>query len=196
MYDALDNQLTFLSEIDALKSVVRQSLIADRSRRENSAEHSWHLAMFAVVLAPAELDKLKIVSMLLVHDIVEIDAGDAPIHGARDVTALELAEAAAAKRLFGILPEAQAAHLLSLWREFEVAVTPEAKFAKSLDRLQPLMLNILTDGGTWKESNVSEQQVYDRYGPVIAGGSPVLWEKARQMVQQHFRSSGSETPAG
>lgn len=189
MDDALDKQLEFLAEIDALKSIVRQSLIADRSRRENSAEHSWHLAMFAMVLAPAELDRLNILSMLLIHDIVEIDAGDAPIHGARDVAALEVAEAAAAKRLFGILPEAQAAHLLSLWREFESAVTPEARFAKSLDRLQPLMLNILTDGGTWRENNVSEQQVYERYGPAIAAGSPVLWEKARQMVQQHFKSS-------
>ncbi|MBN9080779.1 MAG: hydrolase [Rhizobiales bacterium 62-17] len=191
MQDDLTRQLAFLTEIDALKSVVRQSLIADRSRRENSAEHSWHLAMFALVLAPQALDKGKIVSMLLIHDIVEIDVGDAPIHGVHDKAALELAEAAAAKRLFGLLPEGQATHLLALWQEFEAAATPEAKFAKSLDRLQPLMLNTLTGGGTWTESNVSEQQVYERYGPAIQDGSPSLWARAREMVRQHFARSGA-----
>ncbi|MDR6147627.1 putative hydrolase of HD superfamily [Sphingomonas sp. SORGH_AS870] len=191
MQDRLNRQLAFLTEIDALKSVVRQSRIADGSRRENSAEHSWHLAMFALILAGDELDAGKIIAMLLIHDIVEIDAGDAPIHGVHDTAALEAAERQAADRLFGILPTDQATRLLSLWREFETAESPEARFAKSLDRLQPLLLNTLTGGGTWTENSVSEQQVYERYGPTIAGGSPLLWEHARTLVAQHF---GDRTP--
>lgn len=127
--------------------------------------------MFALILAGDGFDAGAIIAMLLIHDIVEIDAGDAPIHGVHDAAALEAAERQAADRLFGILPTDQAAHLLSLWREFENAESPEARFAKSLDRLQPLLLNTLTGGGTWTENSVSEQQVYERYGPTIAGGS-------------------------
>jgi putative hydrolase of HD superfamily len=188
--DSLTKQIAFLAEIDALKSVIRQSHISDRSRRENSAEHSWHLAMFALILADDDrLDVGKVISMLLIHDIVEIDAGDAPIHGIHDRAALEIAETKAAERLFGMLPSDQAMRLLSLRREFEAAATPEAKFAKALDRLQPLLLNSLTDGGTWTENCVSEQQVYERYGPAIEAGSPRLWEAARALVQQHFANS-------
>lgn len=186
MQDRLTQQLAFLTEIDALKTVVRQSHIADRSRRENSAEHSWHLAMFALILAGDGLDASKIITMLLVHDIVEIDAGDAPIHGVHDTIALQLAERQAAERLFGLLPADQAERMLSLWREFEAAESPEAQFAKALDRLQPLLLNTLTGGGTWVENDVSEQQVLDRYGPTIAGGSPALWDHARMLVERHF----------
>lgn len=186
MQNRLTQQIAFLTEIDALKSVVRQSPIANRTRKENSAEHSWHLAMFAMILVGKELDAGKIITMLLIHDIVEIDAGDAPIHGGHDTAALEVAERQAAERLFGILPADQATRLLSLWQEFEAAESPEARFAKSLDRLQPLLLNTLTGGGTWTENNVSEQQVYERYGPTIAGGSPGLWDHARALVAQHF----------
>lgn len=187
MENRLFEQLAFLAEIDALKSVVRQSHIVGRSRRENTAEHSWHLAMFALVLADdGDLDGNKVISMLLIHDIVEIDAGDAPIHGVRDATALQIAETKAADRLFGMLPSDQAARFLSLWREFEAAASPEAKFAKALDRVQPLLLNVLTGGGTWTENDMSEQQVYERYGPIIERGSPKLWEHARVLVRRHF----------
>lgn len=187
MADRLCEQLAFLAEIDALKSVVRQSRIVGRSRRENTAEHSWHLAMFALVLADKDdLDRSKVITMLLIHDIVEIDAGDAPIHEVRDAAALQVAEAKAADRLFGMLPSDQAARFLSVWREFEAAASPEAKFAKALDRLQPLLLNVLNGGGTWTANSVSEQQVYERYGPAIKGGSPKLWEHARALVRQHF----------
>jgi putative hydrolases of HD superfamily len=187
----LKDQLAFLAEIDALKCVMRQSRIINRSRRENSAEHSWHLAMFALVLAGDDdtLDVGKIVSMLLVHDKVEIDAGDAPIHGNYDTPTIQIRETEAAERLFGILPSDQAERMLSLWQEFEAAETPDARYAKALDRLQPLLLNTLTGGGTWTESNVSEQQVYDRYGPAIERGSPVLWAHARTLVRQHFAGS-------
>jgi putative hydrolase of HD superfamily len=129
--------------------------------------------------------------MLLIHDIVEIDAGDAPIHGGHDRAAFEIAEAQAAERLFGMLPTDQATRLMALWREFETVVTPEARFAKALDRLQPLLLNTLTGGGTWTENGVSEQQVHERYGPTIEGGSKTLWDHARALVRQHFADGAS-----
>ncbi|WP_158920870.1 HD family hydrolase [Acidisphaera sp. S103] len=189
--DRLDRQLTFLTEIDALKSVIRQSHLADRSRRENAAEHSWHLGMFALVLGEADptLDLAKVVAMLLIHDIVEIDAGDAPIHGAYDAVALAQAERAAAERIFGLLPETQRDRFLSLWREFEAEETMDARFAKALDRFQPLLLNILTGGGTWAENGVTEGQVYERYQPAIERGSPALWSRARALVRRHFAAA-------
>lgn len=185
--DRITEQLAFLAEIDALKSVVRQSPLADRSRRENSAEHSWHLAMFALILADDEaVDTGQVIKLLLVHDIVEIDAGDAPIHGNHNSQDIEARENAAAERLFGLLPDDQAAKLSALWREFEAAETPEARFAKALDRLQPLLLNTLTGGGTWNENDVSEQQIHERYGPPIERGSATLWRHAKERVRQHF----------
>jgi putative hydrolase of HD superfamily len=143
--DRLDRQLTFLAEIDALKSVVRQSPLVNRSRRENSAGHSWHLAVFALVLSEADqtIDAARVIAMLLIHDIVEIDAGDAPIHGTHDAAAPAQAEGAAAERIFGLLPEPQRDRFLSRWHEFEAAETAAARFAKALDRLQPLLLNTL-----------------------------------------------------
>jgi putative hydrolase of HD superfamily len=187
--DTIEQQLAFLAELDRLKSVVRQSPLINRSRKENSAEHSWHLAMFALVLSEhvEDVDPHKAIRMLLVHDVVEIDAGDAPLHVAGiDRSALEHAERAAAARIFGLLPSAQARDLLSLWLEFEAAETPTARFAKALDRLQPLLLNTLTDGGTWEENGVTEQQVLERYGPTIEHGSPALWNVARTLVRQYF----------
>ena len=187
--ETIRQQLAFLAEIDQLKSIVRQSPIVNRTRKENSAEHSWHLAMFALVLADSapEVDALHAVKLLLVHDIVEIDAGDAPIHVAgQDKAELERAERRAAERIFGLLPLDQGRELLALWHEFEEATTPAARFAKALDRLQPLLLNTLTDGGTWTENGVTEQQVMDRYGPIIQAGSPLLWQEASRLVRQHF----------
>ncbi len=190
--DDLTSRMAFLAEIDALKGVLRQSRIADGSRRENSAEHSWHLAMFALILGEGEpsLDIGRVIAMLLIHDIVEIDAGDAPIHGTHDAAALAVAEAEAAERLFGLLPAAQCDRLLALWREFELAETPEARFAKALDRLQPLLLNTLTQGGTWTENGISEDQVYARYGPTIERGSPGLWRYATELVRNFFGRPG------
>lgn len=186
----LQRQLAFLTEADALKTITRQSRIADGSRRENSAEHSWHLALFALVLGAdhPEIDTARVVAMLLVHDLVEIDAGDTPIHGAHDATSVARAEAAAAERLFGLLPEDQGRGLIALWREFEAAETPDARFAKALDRLQPLLLNTLTGGGTWTEHGVGEAEVQARYGPVIERGSPDWWAHAKALVARHFGS--------
>ncbi|CAD6515524.1 HD domain-containing protein [Paraburkholderia metrosideri] len=188
--DQLTQQLAFLVELDRLKSIVRQSPLINQSRKENSAEHSWHLSMFALVLATHAKDAvnpLHVVKLLLVHDIVEIDAGDHPIHatGGPDTQIAE-AEQRAAERIFGLLPEQQGREMLELWREFEDAQTPEAVFAKALDRLQPLLINTLANGGTWTENGVTQQQVMERYGPVIERGSPALWEAASKRVSEFF----------
>ncbi|ASL45855.1 5'-deoxynucleotidase YfbR [Burkholderia sp. AD24] len=193
--DQIAQQLAFLVELDKLKSILRQSPLIDRSRKENSAEHSWHLSMFALILsghAKENVDTLHVVKLLLVHDVVEIDAGDHPIH-ASSGQAAQIAEDEqhAAERIFGLLPEPQGRELLELWREFEAAQTPEAIFAKALDRLQPLLINTLSNGGTWTENGVTQQQVMERYGPVIARGSPALWEVASERVGEFFAASGS-----
>ncbi|MFC7694774.1 HD domain-containing protein [Paeniroseomonas aquatica] len=148
--------------------------------------------MFALVLSEhvEGVDQTKVGQMLMIHDIVEIDAGDAPIHiMGTDKSALERAEGKAAERIFGLLPTAQCQKLLELWLEFEAAETPSARFAKALDRLQPLFLNTLTGGGTWTENSVTEQQVLERYGPTIERGSPELWQEARKLVRQHFSNA-------
>ncbi len=189
--ERLEAQLRFLSEVDRLKTVERQSPIADRSRRENSAEHSWHLAVCALILGGLgeRVDLGRVIAMLLIHDIVEIDAGDHPLHSdASDAFATAAAERASAVRIFGLLPQDQATHLIDMWSEFEAAASPEARFAKCLDRFQPLMLNILAGGGTWTMNSVTEEQVQNRYGPAIQGGAPLLWAKAAQMVSKHFKS--------
>lgn len=194
-FEILRQQLAFLIELDKLKSIVRQSPLINKSRRENSAEHSWHLALFALTLSEhaEDVDPLHIVKLLLLHDVVEIDAGDAPIHNQQvDRAALAEHEFAAAKRIFGLLPDAQGQEMLALWLEFEEGKTPNARFAKALDRLQPLLLNTLTDGGTWAENGVSEQQVMERYGPTIEGGSPILWHEAKELVRAHFENKTRE----
>lgn len=192
--ETIHQQLAFLAELDCLKSVVRQSPLINRVRKENSAEHSWHLAMFALVLTEhvEGVDQATVIRMLLLHDIVEIDAGDAPIHSVGiDTGALQRAERNAAERIFGLLPPEQGQELLSLWLEFEEAATPSARFAKALDRLQPLFINTLTKGGTWTESGVTEQQVLERYGPTIERGSPALWEEAKKLVRSYFGGRGN-----
>lgn len=199
MENRIQQQLAFLAELDQLKSIIRQSPLINRTRRENSAEHSWHLAMFALVLSEhaGEINVLHVVKLLLVHDIVEIDAGDAPIHVAeKDRALLQLAERQAAERIFGLLPSEQGQAFLDLWLEFEAAETEEAKFAKALDRLQPLLLNTLTDGGTWTENGVTEQQVRERYGPAIEGGSQMLWQETAKLVSRHFAHAEEKLDAG
>jgi putative hydrolases of HD superfamily len=178
----------FLGEIDGLKGVVRQSPLADGSRRENSAEHSWHVAMFALVLGRyvPEANTARVIAMLLLHDLVEIDVGDTPIHLPHDHAAIAEAEGIAATRLFGLLPEPVQDDFLSLWSEFEEGTTPDARLAKAFDRLQPLLINILAGGGTWTYNNVSEPNVYETYGPVIERGSEELWQFARGMVRSYF----------
>ncbi|QAU34173.1 HD domain-containing protein [Janthinobacterium sp. 17J80-10] len=185
----LEKQLNFLREIDRLKSVIRQSPLLDRSRKENSAEHSWHLAMYALLLneyASGPVNTHRVIQMLLLHDVVEIDVGDFPIHGGFSSEVQAEQESRAAARLFGLLPQQQGDELLALWQEFERAETEDAKFAKALDRFQPLLVNVFTGGGTWTENSVSLEQVFSRYGPVIERGAPLLWTVCEQWVTQHF----------
>lgn len=194
----LQRQLGFLREIDRLKTVVRQSPLLDQSRKENSAEHSWHLAMYAMLLseyASAPVNQSRVIQMLLLHDIVEIDVGDVPIHSGASAALQAEQEAIAAQRLFGLLPQPQGDQLLSLWQEFEQAESEDARFAKALDRFQPLLINVFTDGGTWTENGVTPEQVLARYGPVIKNGAPQLWSLCEQWVSQHFAKSAIPKPA-
>jgi putative hydrolases of HD superfamily len=190
----LEKQLSFLREIDRLKSVVRQSPLLDQSRKENSAEHSWHLAMYALLLndyACGPVNTHRVIQMLLLHDVVEIDAGDFPLHSGSSSQLQAEQESRAAARLFGLLPQQQGNELLALWQEFERAETEDAKFAKALDRFQPLLINVFTGGGTWTENSVSLEQVFSRYGPVIQRGAPLLWTVCEQWVAQHFAAPAS-----
>lgn len=186
----LERQLAFLKEIDKLKSVVRLSPLIDRSRRENSAEHSWHLAIYALVLAEhaaGSVDVLRVVKMLLIHDIVEIDAGDVPFHVPATHAGQDERERLAAERIFGLLPAAQAAEFRQLWFEFEAAESADARFAKALDRFQPMLHNAATDGGTWVECAVTLEQIEARCRPPIEGGAPALWEAAAALAEDHYR---------
>ena len=174
--ERLARQIDFLIEMDRLKGVARRSPLADGSRVENSAEHSWHVALMAMVLsgyAAEPVDVARVVRMLLVHDIVEIDAGDTYAYDPAANVGKAEREQEAAGRLFGLLPGDQAADLRALWEEFEARATAEARFANSLDRLMPLLHNYLNDGRVWREHGVTAEQVRRRMAPV-AEGSPDL----------------------
>ena len=173
----LAQQIQFIVEIDKLKNILRQNLITDASRRENSAEHSWHLAMMAIVLkdyAPPEVDLLQVMKMLLVHDLVEIDAGDTFCYDTQGNQDKEDRELQAADRLFGLLPPEQGIELRAAWAEFEAQETASAQFATALDRLQPFLQNQQTQGGTWRIHQISPQQIFQRMAP-IKTFTPELW---------------------
>ena len=181
----LARQLEFLLAVDALKRVARASRIVGGTRRENSAEHSWHVALFARVLAEhanAAVDVDRVTTMMLVHDIVEVDVGDVPLHGPQDPDR-HARESAAAKRLFGLLPADQGETLEALWHEFESGQGIDARFARALDRLQPMLLNAATDGGTWPEFEVTRAQLVARTGHV-AHGSEALWAHCLEMIDE------------
>ena len=178
----LDARFAFLNEADRLKSVLRATTLCDGSRPENSAEHSWHLALYAMVLAghaAPGVDINRVIRMLILHDLVEIDVGNVPIHsagGTAHASAATIAsERRAADRIFGLLPAPTAQDFRTLWDEFEAAVTPDAIFAKSLDRVQPVMANLQSGGGTWITYNVTAEQLESRVGVKIAKGAPALW---------------------
>jgi putative hydrolase of HD superfamily len=182
----LAQQLQFIVEIDKLKRVLRQTLLTDESRQENSAEHSWHLAIMAILLteyAPSsEIDVLHVIKMLLVHDLVEIDAGDTFCYDVQGNLDKAVREAEAAKRIFGLLPEEQGAELRNLWEEFEAQETPAAKFAAALDRIQPLLHNQQTRGGTWRIHGITREQVLRRMQPV-KDGAPALWPVVEKIIE-------------
>ena len=183
--DPLQDQMRFLLECDRLKSVLRQSTITNLSRRENSAEHFWHLGLLALVLAehaPPGTDLARVTAMVLIHDLVEIDAGDLFLYSdAAAQERQEAAERAAADRIFPLLPAPQGEQLRALWDEFEERRTPEARFARALDRLQPMLLNTVTNGGTWAAHGITADQVLLRV-KLIEDGSPSLGAYARQLV--------------
>jgi putative hydrolases of HD superfamily len=184
--EPLDRQVGFLLEADRLKTVLRQSTLTDGSRRENSAEHSWHLALMALVLAehaPPGADLSRVMAMVVLHDLVEIDAGDLSVYaGEADQARQRQAERAAADRLFPLLPTAQASALRALWDEFEEQVTAEAKFARALDRLQPMLINMVTGGGTWRSRGVTATEALARVA-LVEDGSPSLGAYARAMIE-------------
>lgn len=193
MTDRLEAQFAFLNEADRLKHVMRATTTVDGARPENSGEHSWHLALYAVVLADqAEpgVDINRVIRMLLIHDLVEIDVGDVPIHSANGLAHASVetttAEAKAADRIFGLLPPDLGASLRALWEEFEGAQSPDARFAKSLDRVQPVMANLMSGGGTWKTYDVTFQQLEDRVGVKIAKGAPALWDWVKTKARPWF----------
>lgn len=185
----LEQQIAFLNEADKLKSVVRATELCDNSRYENSAEHSWHLTLYALVLsdqAGPDVDINRVIKMLILHDLVEIDAGDNPIFGEFDAGEVVAQEQIAADRIFGLLPSDIAATLRPIWEEFEAAQTPTAQFAKSLDRFQPPMQNLQSGGGSWIDYNVSEEMIAQRVGAKINIGAPGLWTFARAKIAAFF----------
>jgi len=187
--EPFQQRLAFLNEVDRLKSVYRATTLCDGSRHENSGEHSWHIAMYAMILAehahrPINIDR--VIQMLLIHDLVEIDVGDNPIHGDHNQTDVEAEEQAAADRLFSILPDDQGQKLRALWDEFEAAETDDAVFAKSIDRVQPCISNLEVGGASWVEYKVSYQQVEDRVGWKVAKGAPAVWEHLQSRIREWF----------
>ncbi|CUJ94979.1 5'-nucleotidase [Ruegeria denitrificans] len=189
---AFSTRLGFLAESDKLKSVYRASRLLSNERFENSAEHSWHIMLYAWILsehAAPDVSIDRVLQMLLLHDIVEIDAGDNPIHGQVDHAVQEAEEQAAAKRLFGLLPGDQRAAFLSLWHEFEAADSPDARFAKAVDRFQAPVGNLATGGGSWVDYDVTYAQIEQRVGTPIKRGAPGLWEWLQPQLDAFFATS-------
>lgn len=185
----LDAQIAFLKEADQLKSILRASRLIDNSRHENSAEHSWHIMLFAFVLADQagpDVQINRVLKMLLLHDIVEIDAGDAPIHGNFDLAAIAAKEIAAADRLFNLLPADQAVEFRALWDEFEAAQSADAQFAKAIDRMQVPITNMANGGGTWADYNVTLDQLDARVGVPVKRGAPGVWAWMRPQLVAFF----------
>jgi len=183
--DRLSKQIEFLVEIDRLKTVFRNArLIADPDRKENSAEHSWHTAMMALILdeyAEDSIDSSRLIKMMLIHDVIEVDAGDTNIYDGQAAKDKESREKKAAGRIYGILPNDQGQEMLGLWSEFEEGITPESKFARALDRLIPLIHNYYTQGKRWKEDGITYKMALPVYQN-IQENCPALWEFTVSMI--------------
>ena len=189
MNERLKKQLEFALEIDKEKNIFRQTHLSGHGRRENDAEQSWHMALMAWLLreyANEAVDITKVMLMCLIHDIVEIDAGDTYAYDTERLQTQKAREEAARQRIFSILPTEQAAELMALFDEFEAYETPEAKFAHAMDNLQPLMLNHSNDGGDWKEHDVSAEQVYQRQRKT-ALGSEALFAVTDRILQENIQ---------
>lgn len=184
--ERLQKQLTFLVEADKMKDVYRRTLLISKARRETDAEHSWHFALMAVLLseyAGGEIDLARVVRMALVHDLVEVYAGDTFAYDEKGNLDKEKREQEAADRLFSLLPADQGPPLRALWEEFDAMETPDAQFAAAVDRLQPFLNNCLTDGHTWKEGPVRSEQVYKRMD-MVRVGAPALWPYVERMIRE------------
>lgn len=190
MDERLKKQLDFILEVDKVKQIVRQTYLADGSRKENDAEHSWHLALMAVLLkeyAPEEVNLSKVVPMVLAHDLVEIDAGDTYAYDESGALTKREREKKAADRIFGILPEDQGKWLYELWEEFEAYETADAKYAHMLDNCQPLFLNDASQGKSWEEHKVKKSQIYKRNTHTAEGG-PKIWEHMQELIEKHVQA--------
>lgn len=186
--DRLQKQMEFIVEVDKVKKIMRQTYLSDASRKEDDAEHSWHLALMAVLLkeySNEEVDLTKVIPMVLIHDLVEIDAGDTYAYSGESAAVTEARERKAAERVFGILPEDQGKVFRDLWEEFEAYETPEAKFAHVLDNCQPMLLNDASNGLSWTEHQVRNSQIYKR-NEHTAEGSRKIWNYMQSLIQKHI----------
>jgi len=184
----LEKQMNFIKEMDKLKSIRRRSLLINEDRAENDAEHSWHLALAAIILSEyssEKIDLLKVMKMVIIHDIVEIDAGDTYCYDKEGLKTQEKREMEAAQKLFGMLPKDQKTELFTLWHEFEDKQTPEAKFAASLDRLQPILLNYSKGGIAWKKRKIKRQQVEERQN-VTQEGSQDIYNYIMEVIEAAY----------
>lgn len=189
MDQRMEQQFAFALEVDKLKNIFRQTRLSGHGRRENDAEHSWHIALMAYLFreyANEEVDILRVMLMCLVHDIVEIDAGDTYAYDAQGLETQAAREAAARERLYSILPEDQGAELAALFDEFEACETPEARFARALDNIQPMMLNHSNGGGDWREHGIAAEQVYRRQSGTRLG-SERLFAVADEVIRENIR---------
>jgi putative hydrolases of HD superfamily len=183
--ERLLKQIEFIKEIDKVKYIQRKTKLFNSNRNENDAEHSWHLALMALVLsehANQAIDLLKVLKMVLIHDLVEIDAGDTFLYDSHKSHSNTEEERIAAARIFGILPQEQAVEMIAIWEEFEEGQTQEAKFARAMDRLEPLLQNASNNGGTWQEFGVDYPKVYEKK-KVIKEGSEILWDFADELLK-------------
>lgn len=184
----LEKQISFIVEIDKVKNIFRQTLLADGNRKENDAEHSWHIALMAILLkeyAEEEIDVLKVMTMVLLHDLVEIDAGDTYAYDTVAAASKREREVKAADRIFGMLPEDQGGYFRALWDEFEAYETADAKYAHLLDNFQPLLLNDASGGISWREHDVKKSQIYKR-NERIEETSKVVWGKMQELVKKNI----------
>ena len=187
MMERFKKQLNFLIEIDQVKNILRMTSIADGSRRENDAEHSWSLAMMAVLFAEYvddQIDLLKVIKMVLIHDLVEIHAGDTFCFDEAGMQDKEAREQASADKIFGLLEQDQGQELRQLWEEFESCETPEAEYAAMLDRLQPLIMNYINEGGTWAQHQISVEQVYKRNQITLEKGPQVFKDFIHEVIEE------------
>lgn len=188
--DRVGQQLAFLIEVDKLKKVERRTPLSDASRLENSAEHSWHLIVSAMILRehmPVELDLLHALELLAVHDLVEIDAGDTFAYDRAEQQTRTQREMAAADRIFALLPPDQHSYVRRLWEEFEAHESAESRFANAMDRLQPLLQNAAANGGSWRDHDVGREQVLQRMAP-IRSALPDLWPVVLNIIDRFFTS--------